>query len=230
MNKIVRLWLLLWVVMGSWLLVGCTVTLPLIRDPQLGGVAPATAAVAAPAQPIAYRLLPGVSQVRFIAREHYEQPVAYLDLVRGITTILTGTIALDPQRPAAVQMSPINVDLFALDMRNDELEEVLRYIYLQSDAYPLATFTPLRYEGLPEVCTGNEELTFRIVGHLSVREIGREVTFTVTAKIDNGRLVGLATAEVPMTAFGIEPPNKPNISWVENEVTLEIEFVAAPDS
>lgn len=205
------------------LLTGCVISSPLIRDTRtpVAGARPS-------GNVIHYRLLPNESRALFVAREHYLKPEPRLDNVIGVTTALTGTIALDPQQPAAVQMSTINVNLFALDMQNDELEEVLRYIYLQSDRFPIASFTPLRYAGLPTVCTGTEELTFTITGNLVIRAITQEITFAVIARIENGLLRGSATTRVPMTAFGVEPPNKVGISWVEEEVKIEVKFVAAP--
>jgi len=177
-----------------------------------------------------YRLLPEESKAIFVAREHYLKPEPRLDNVIGVTTALTGTIELNPQQPADVRMSTISVNLFALDMQNDELEEVLRYLYLQSDLFPIASFTPRHYTGLPAICTGNEELTFTITGDLNIRAISQEITFAVTARIENNQLRGMATAQVPMTTFGVEPPNKVGISWVEDEVTIQLKFVAAPDS
>ena len=194
------------------LLTGCVISTPLIRDTRT----PAVSATPT-SNIIRYRLLPTESKALFVAREHYLKPEPRLDNVIGVTTALTGTIALDPQQPAAVQMSTISVNLFALDMQNDELEEVLRSIYLQSDLFPLASFTPLHYTGLPAICTGNEELTFTITGNLVIRDILQEITFDVIARIEDGLLRGTATTRVPMTAFGVEPPNKVGISWVEEE-------------
>lgn len=206
------------------LLTGCVISTPLIRDTRT------PAALAPPANNIIrYRLLPQESKALFVAREHYLKPEPRLDNVIGVTTALTGTIALDPQQPAAVQMSPITVNLFALDMQNNELEEVLRYTYLQSDRFPIASFTPLHYMGLPRVCTGNEALTFTVTGNLVIRAITQEITFAVIARIENGLLRGTATTRVPMTAFGVEPPNKIGISWVEETVKIEVKFVAAPE-
>ena len=206
------------------LLTGCVISTPLIRDTRT----PAVSATPT-SNIIRYRLLPTESKALFVAREHYLKPEPRLDNVIGVTTALTGTIALDPQQPAAVQMSTISVNLFALDMQNDELEEVLRSIYLQSDLFPLASFTPLRYAGLPAICTGNEELTFTITGNLVIRDILQEITFDVIARIEDGLLRGTATTRVPMTAFGVEPPNKVGISWVEEEVRIDVKFVAAPE-
>jgi hypothetical protein len=31
-----------------------------------------------------------------------------------------------------------------------------------------------------------------------------------------------------MSAFGVEPPNKVGVSWVEDEVRIDVKFVAAP--
>jgi polyisoprenoid-binding protein YceI len=216
---------LLFLTLCGWLLTGCSIAMPLIQDTRAADSPPMLVRTTK-----LYRLLPKESKALFVAREHYLKQEPELDNVMGVSTTLTGTIELDPQQPAAVRMSPIHVDLFALDMQNDELEEVLRYIYLQSDRFPLASFTPLRYAGLPEICTGNEELTFTITGHLSIRDITQEITFSVTARIENERLVGKATTRVPMTTFGVEPPNKVGISWVEDEVTIEVKFVAAPDA
>jgi len=210
---------------GAWLVVGCAFAPPLIRDTRTGASLPTPTG-----NVTRYRLLPEESKAIFVAREHYLKPEPRLDNVIGVTTALTGTIELNPQQPAAVRMSTISVNLFALDMQNDELEEVLRYLYLQSDLFPIASFTPRHYSGLPAICTGTEELTFTITGDLNIRAITQEITFAVTARIENDQLQGTATTQVPMTTFGVEPPDKVGISWVEDEVTIQVKFVAAPDS
>ena len=71
-----------------------------------------------------------------------------------------------------------------------------------------------------------DEVQFKLVGDLTIREITQPATFDVTAKLEGDTITGVATAQLLMTDFGIDPPNFANTLTVQNEFAVQVEFTA----
>jgi polyisoprenoid-binding protein YceI len=158
--------------------------------------------------------------------EHWLKPES-TEIVRGRTGLITGTLELDPLvQPPTVTVSIITVNVAGLTTHDRDLDAALRDTYLQSKTFPLATFTPRQILDLPTTCAEDKPVTFRLVGDLTIRTIVKPVEFTVTAQLTGDTITGEARALLRMTSFGITPPSKTGLSWVENEVTVICTFVA----
>jgi polyisoprenoid-binding protein YceI len=92
--------------------------------------------------------------------------------------------------------------------------------------YPLAEFEATGAADTPTSYTEGEEVQFKMLGDLTIREVTQPVTFDVTATLDGDTATGVATADLRMTDFGIEPPNFANTLTVADEFSVEVEFTA----
>ena len=92
--------------------------------------------------------------------------------------------------------------------------------------YPLATFKATAIEGAPAAYSAGEEVSFKLSGDLTVREISKPVTFDVTAKLAGDTLTGVATAPLKLSDFGIDPPNFANTLTVADDFHAEVQFTA----
>lgn len=146
----------------------------------------------------------------------------------GVTNSITGQMTIDPERPSASEIGPVAVTVRDFSSDNFLRDERIQQEFLQSARFPIATFRPTELQGLPESYTMGETITFEIVGDLEVRETVVPTTFNVEAKLENGRLTGVATSQILMTDFGFDPPSIADLIQTENEVDITFEFVAQP--
>jgi len=177
------------------------------------------------------------SQVTYLANEEFfsgaverlgkalgfTQPLAVAGGVNGELDVI-----LEP-RPEVVG-GRLEVDLRGLASDDSRRDNRIREEYLESNAYPIASFSISGAEGLPAAFEEGREITFTLLGDLTARESTVPVAWQVTAMVTGATLTGTASATVNMSDFGISPPNVANLFRVEDELTLTARLVAVSDS
>jgi polyisoprenoid-binding protein YceI len=151
--------------------------------------------------------------------------------VVGVTNQIGGEMTLDLANPANTEMGTILVNARALQTDASQRNNALRNFILRSadDAYELISFEPTAISGLPATAAAGEEISFQITGNLKIVETTNEVTFDVTATLNaDNTIAGLAVATVLYKDFNLTIPQVPFVASVEDEVRLELQFVAAP--
>lgn len=145
---------------------------------------------------------------------------------QGTTGDITGDITINKQNPSLSTVGTIKVDISKLASDSGQRDNQIRNRWLESTKYPTATFVPKRLEGLPTTpYTDGQDLTFKIVGDLTIRTVTKEVTFDATGKIVGDTFTGTSTTKFNMTDFGFDPPDIAGIVKAENgvELTMTIE-------
>jgi polyisoprenoid-binding protein YceI len=186
--------------------------------------APATAA-AAPAAETIFRIVPEESEVRFIIDEVLNNnPVT----VVGATNQVAGEIAVNTADPSQSRVGTIQVNARTLATDNDFRNRAIANRILTTDQYEFITFEPTALSGLPASGAIGESYSFQMTGNLTIRDVTREVTFDVTVTPSApGRLEGTAVSTVRYPDFGLAIPSVPQVASVEEDVRLELQFVAA---
>ncbi|MGN6674455.1 MAG: YceI family protein [Thermomicrobiales bacterium] len=145
----------------------------------------------------------------------------------GSTNGLTGDIYIDKTKPSASSIGPITIDISKLTSDQSRRDNTIRRQFLESSKYPTATFVPKRLEGLPDTpYTDGQQLTFKIVGDLTVRTVTKEITFDATGKVVGDTFTGTAHTTFNMTDFGFNPPDIAGIVKAENGVILDLTIEA----
>ena len=148
----------------------------------------------------------------------------------GSTGAFTGALYLDKSNPVASRIDAITVDISKLASDSSQRDNRIRQSWLESSKYPTATFVTRRLEGLPDTpYTEGQELAFKILGDLTVRDVTKEVTFDATGKIVGDTFTGTATTQFNMTDFGFDPPEIAGVLKAENGVILELAIEARRD-
>lgn len=185
----------------------------------------ATPALPAPASE-RYVIVPAESSVGYRVGEVFLNDNNRFHVAVGTTQIVRGEIVVNRANPAESHVGTIVVDISRLASDSARRDNAIRARWLESERFPNATFSPTAIRGLPERIQDGEEIAFSIIGSLKVRDVARETVFATKLKLDGARLSGAATADVKMTDFGFQPPSIFGVLRSENDVKIEIRFVA----
>ena len=201
-------------------------------DAQAEGVSEADEAASPPAEPRLFVIVPEQSRASYIVAEEFFggaldrlgiQP-GLVDTI-GSTQEVNGQMELDLSNLAdPVVSSRFTVDLSTLTSDQPRRDDRIRERNLESNLYPLATFTITSLENTPAGVTEGEDVTFQALGDITIREITQPATFDVTAKLDGGTITGVAETGLTMSNFGFDPPNFANMFSVEDAFTARVEF------
>jgi polyisoprenoid-binding protein YceI len=148
----------------------------------------------------------------------------------GRATGLGGELQISLEGQPQVVGGSLTVDLRGLTSDDERRDNRIRQEHLESSLFPNAEFVVTGAEGLPPTYTEGEEITFTLLGDLTVRETTKPVAWDVTATIADGTLTGTATTTINMSDFGIAPPNVANMMKVEDPLVLTAEIVAQAPS
>ncbi len=147
--------------------------------------------------------------------------------VEGSTQAISGQLQLNLDDLSA----PLGDNSFTVQMNTLTTERSMRDDWIRKDGpnfnkYPEATFTATAIEDVPATYTEGEEVAFKLLGDLTVREITKAVAFDVTATLAGDTLTGVATTQALLTDFGIEPPSFANTLTVGDDLVIRVEFTA----
>lgn len=207
-----------------------------VTQASASATAPTTPPSSAPATPTAaaatrYAIVPGKSSATYKVGEVFLNQGNQYNLAVGKTGEVTGDIFIDRTRPSASKIGTIKVDISKLESDSGRRDDGIRGEWLESSKFPIATFVPKRLEGLPDApYQEGQELTFKIIGDLTIRTVTKEVTFDATARIVGDTLTGTAVTRFNMTDFGFDPPSILFFLKAENavELVMDIEAKRAP--
>lgn len=225
----------------AWLvgLVGAVVTLTLVFSMGRGGTAMAQeddATAEAPAGDIgvaAIEELPEGAVTYVVGGDTSEASYSVEEELAGqgdvtavgTTNAIVGEIVLDAEgNPLAG--SRIDIDLRTLQTDETRRDNYLRTNSLESDTYPLATFILTGVENWEGSLADGDEVTFDMVGDLTVHGVTREVTWESTATLADDVLTGTATVEVEMGDFDIEKPSVGFVLSLDETVKLDLAITA----
>jgi polyisoprenoid-binding protein YceI len=147
--------------------------------------------------------------------------------VIGVTDQVAGEIAIDPENPADSKVGVILVNARTFVTDNNFRNRAINNEILETDEFELITFTPTAITGFPENPAVGDVLEFQITGDLTIRDITQEITFdTSVTVVSETRLEGYASAMIARADYDLRIPNVPRVADVDEEVLVEIEFVA----
>jgi polyisoprenoid-binding protein YceI len=148
-------------------------------------------------------------------------------LAVGVTTAISGEIAIDRNNTANSTLGQLVIDISQLASDSPNRDGAIRRQWLESNKFPLAKFTTKKITGLPVgKYTAGSALTFTVSGDLEVRGKTRPTDFKVTATLKDGVLYGSGFADVKMSDWGFDAPNIAGTLKANDEARLIFNFVA----
>ena len=204
---------------------------PLPTQPEAeaeGPVDPESEQGALPSGETTLRILPEESEARFLIEEVL---LGAPFTVVGATSELEGEITADLNDPSNAQVNII-VDVTTLVTDNGKRNGAIqRWILETSDpANQTAEFTATSINGMPDQVVVGETFDFQITGDFSVKGVTKELTFDGSATlVSEDKLEGSSATEVLYTEFTSIPGLPPQVASVEDNMILEIDFVAVSE-
>lgn len=175
-----------------------------------------------------YKLVPGESVLQYEVGEVFLNQGNAFNMAVGRTPQVTGEVTLDPAAPPSSSLGTITADVSQFTSDSNRRDGAIQGRFLESSRYPNVTFNATSIEGLPETYQEGQEITFKINGDLTIREVTRPVSFDVRATLSGDTLSGEAVTTILMSDFGFGPISIAGILNTEDEAKVTLFFVARP--
>jgi polyisoprenoid-binding protein YceI len=177
-----------------------------------------------------YKIVPGESVLQYEVGETFLNQGNVFNLAVGRSSQVAGDITLDPAAPQNNSLGTFTADISQFASDSDRRDNAIRGRYLESSKYPTVTFKPTAVEGLPQSYQDGQEITFKVSGDLTIRDVTKPVSFDVTAKLSGGTLSGQAVTTILMSDFGFGPISIAGILNTEDQAKVTLNFVARSDA
>lgn len=203
---------------------------PIVNDPVSSPTANQATEVEQPIEstgsPIKFQISSADSQVSYEVGETFLNQGNVFSVAVGITKMISGDIMIDYANPQNSTIGPITIDISQFSSDSNRRDNAIRDRFLESSKYPLATFTPIKIEGLPAAGEEGVDYPLKITGDLTIKETTMPVTFDTTVRLVGDTLTGVATTTILMSDFGVGPISIAGILETQDEVKLTLNFIA----
>ena len=194
------------------------------------------APTAAPADPTAVAAEPAA--VRVFEIDSTQSSAAYaveeiffsdnrLFTAVGLTNAVEGAFEVTSNGKPSGKVTRIRVDLRTLTSDSPRRDRAIRRQWLESDKYPYADFVSTGSLNLPESYTEGAQVTFTLVGDMTVRDVTKPVEWTVVGTLQGNTVTGEAKTVIKMSDIGFAAPDIGGVLKAEDEAALTVKFVAA---
>lgn len=174
-----------------------------------------------------FRIVPEQSEASYqVSEEFFNRPVGLVNTI-GRTNAIEGEFQLNINgNQVQLTDNQFSVDLRTLASDEARRDQRIREQWLESNTYPLAKFTARAIEDFPADAAEGQDISFKITGDMTIREITKPVTFDMVARLDGHTFTGTATTNLLMQDFGFEPPSILGVLNVTDGVLVTVNFVA----
>lgn len=192
-------------------------------------VAPTTGSTQGPATSsnsssgtLRFVLVPEKSEARFRVREQLVNVSLPSDAI-GRTREFTGTLVVNPDGTIVSPDSKFVVNMGTLATDRSQRDNFIKRSVLQTDQYPTAVFVPTQVTGLPSPLPQSGQVSFKLTGDLTIRNVARPVTWDVTASVQGNEVTGQATTAFKFGDFNLTQPRVPVVLSIEDNIKLELD-------
>lgn len=166
------------------------------------------------------------TQARYTVRELLAANTIENDVV-GKTAAVSGQVVLDAKGAVNAAESRIVVDLTGLATDRQFRDRYVQRNTLETGTFPNATLVVRELRGLKTPLPTSGPVTFTLVGDLTIKDVTKPTTWTVTATASAAGLAGTAKTSFPFELFGLAKPRVPAVARVDDPITLELDFTFA---
>ena len=139
----------------------------------------------------------------------------------GRTGDVTGSFTIEG---TTVTEAEFEVDLTTIttneSRRDDRVQEAL-----ETETFPTATFTLTEPLDLGAGAGDGEAVSVTAVGDLTIHGVTESVEFPLEAQLVDGTVVLVGSIDQTLSGYDIEAPTAPVVLSIEDEFTLELQFL-----
>ena len=148
-------------------------------------------------------------------------------VVLGTTNQVGGQVAFDPNDLRGAQIGEIVINARTFVTDNDMRNNAIQNRILFTDDYEFIQFASTAINGLPNSVAVGDSIDVEIVGDLTIKDVTKQVTFAATLTyVSVGQIEGNALATITYEDYGVSVPLTPSVSFVADELTMMLDFVA----
>jgi polyisoprenoid-binding protein YceI len=181
----------------------------------------ATQSPSLPAGEILFNLVADKSSADYRVREQLARLALPSDAV-GKTSQISGSVVVKPDGTIDSSLSKFTVDLSTLASDSGMRDGFVGRSILQTGQYPTAVFVPTKVTGLAWPLPQSGQLSFKVTGDLTVKDVTKPVTWDVTGSIKNGVASGTAATTFTFEDFNLNQPSVPVVLSIQDHITLEV--------
>jgi polyisoprenoid-binding protein YceI len=172
---------------------------------------------------ITYTVVADKSEARYRVREQLAQRDLPSDAI-GKTSQISGSVTVLTDGSIDASSSKITVDITNLTSDASMRDNFLRRSILNTSTYPNVVFVPTQIEGLPSPLPQSGQVTFKLTGNLTIKDVTKPVTWDVTGAINDDTATGTAKTTFKFEDFNLQQPKVPVVLSVEDNITLELDI------
>jgi polyisoprenoid-binding protein YceI len=168
-----------------------------------------------------YVLVSSKSEASFSVREQLANRDLPNDAI-GKTNAVSGQVVVNPDGSIDQANSKFVVDATTLQTDSSMRDGYVRRNILQVSQYPQIVFVPTGVSGLPSPLPQSGDVSFKVTGDLTIRDVTKPVTWDVTGTINNDEATGTATTSFTFEDFNLSQPKVPVVLSVVDKITLTV--------
>ena len=196
---------------------------PAVPTATAAGQSQSTAVSSAGA--IRFELTGEDNEARYRVREQLASLALPSDAV-GVTKAISGVLVLSADGTTILSdESKFVIDITGLQSDRSMRDRFVQNNVLDTNSYPTVELVPKQIVGLEAPLTASGEVTFQLIGDLTVHGVTRSTTWEVTGTATEGReLTGTAKTHFTFADFSLNQPRVPSVLSIQDNIQLEIDF------
>lgn len=202
---------------GALLIWGCAPSIPVLPLPRLTDLGQPT-----PTPPVALRIVPEESEVRYRVREQ----LATLPLpseVIGATKDVSGSVVY-AGGGFDQEQSKITIDLRNLKTDRTQRDRFVQREVLNTAQFQNATFVPKEIRGINGGLPASGEAPIEVVGDFTVKDATRELIWRGSARFEDSGVMANLAVTTSFAEMGLAKPSVAIVLSVDDHFTLEADL------
>jgi polyisoprenoid-binding protein YceI len=172
---------------------------------------------------IRFSIVPERSEARYLVTEQLANVSLPNDAI-GRTQQINGTLVLQPDGTILAEESRLEVDLSTLQSDESRRDRFIKENTLNTSQFPMAVFVPTEMSGLPAELPQSGDVSFKLIGDLTIRDVTRQVEWDVAGSVQGDEVTGQARTSFTFADFNLTQPRVPVVLSVEDTIRLEVDF------
>jgi polyisoprenoid-binding protein YceI len=165
------------------------------------------------------------------ARYRVREQLASIDFPSdavGKTANVQGQLVLEADGRVVRDSSRFVIDLGSLTTDSERRDNYVRRNTLETETNPTAVFVPTQLQGLAFPLPAMGDVSFRMVGDLTIKGVTKPTTWEVTGHVMNGGVSGEAKTSFTFDDFQLTKPRVRSVLSVNDDIRLEYTFRLVP--